>query len=270
MSIFDELAAHQGKTPFASSSEASFFAENAYLLSTADRWRPFSKPSDPFQTIRANIILRALHNKTTIEKAYSSKIKADRDSFANDENKLSVEDYMRNVLVSLPYLTFAGSKVYVPIFPEALNVYYVKSWGKLLMPPYKNLISDFQAMTVDPFDYYGYALYDSYFTRLVPIRRTSRILAAYDYDAEALYFIDDQGRLDARICFFDKGIKAPVKAHMVKRIGAVADCYFANDRPGMIKALIEGNLVSSSLMHQIAGKEIAFETKIGKKEQGDR
>ena len=79
--------------------------------------------------------------------------------------------------------------------------------------------------------------------------------------------INDQGRLDSKICLFDREIKTPVKTHMVKRIEAVADAYLANDKNALIQALVQGNLISSSLMHEILGKQIKFEEK---KNQGDK
>lgn len=269
MSIFDELAKKQQRTPFPSSNEENFFLENTFRLNSSDLWRPFQKPADSFQTVRANIIIRALINKESIEREYLAKTKADKENEGKDIDSLSLADYMSGILSGLPYLSNEQTKIYVPIFPESVNILYSKSWSKLLIPPYKNIIRDYQAITVDPFDYYGYRIYDSYFTRLVPIRKTAKILACYDYDAEAIYFINDQGRLDAKVCLFDQGIKNPVKSHMVKRIEAVADAYLSNDRTAFVKSLVEQNLVSSSLMHKIAGREIAFETRIEKKEKKD-
>lgn len=258
MNLFDDLEAHQRSTPFASSSEAVFYNENAYLLNGVEQWAMFLKPLDSFLTIRANILIRGLLNKERIEKLYRGKIK---EGALPKEERLTLKDYMASGMSSLPYLLYQGEKIYVPFFPVSLNVLYAKEWKKLAIPPYAHLIRDYQAATVDCFDYYGYALYDSYFTRLVPIRKSPKVMAAYDYDAEALYFINDQGRLDAKICLFDREIKTPVKTHMVKRIEAVADAYFAGNRNALIQALVQGNLISSSLMHEILGKEIKFEEK---------
>jgi hypothetical protein len=264
MSFFDELETHQRTTPFATSSEALFYNENAYLLNGVEQWAMFLKPLDSFLTIRANILIRGLLNKARIEKLYQNKIKEEA---LPKEERLSLKDYMASGMTNLPYLIYQNQRIYVPFFPASLNALYAKEWKKLLLPPYAHLIRDYQAATVDCFDYYGYALYDSYFTRLVPIRKSPKVMAAYDYDAEALYFINDQGRLDSKICLFDREIKTPVKTHMVKRIEAVADAYLANDKNALIQALVQGNLISSSLMHEILGKQIKFEEK---KSQGDK
>jgi hypothetical protein len=267
MNLYESLAQAQAKTPFSTSSEATFFAEHSYLLSNVDQWHLFLKPSDSFMTVRANIILRALLNKNAIEHFYFSKLKSLKEN-PSGEN-LSLEEYMKEEMSVLPYLSYLGKKIYVPFFPESLNTIYSEQFAKLTLTPYNRLLSDYQAAAIDPFDYYGYHLFDSYFTKLVPIRSTPKVLAAYDYDAETLYFINDQGRLDAKICFFDKELGKAVKTHMVKRIEAVADAYLDNDRNRLITALVRENLVSSSLMHKIAGKEIRFEEKSEKKKEDE-
>ncbi len=264
MTLFEELETHQRTTPFANSSEALFYNEHSYILSGAEQWAMFLKPLDSFLTIRANILIRALLNKERIEKLYRDKMK---EAELPKEERLSLKDYMASGMSTLPYLLYKGAKIYVPFFPASLNVLYAKDWKKLSTVPYARLVRDYQAATVDAFDYYGFNLYDSYFTRLVVIRKSPKIMAAYDYDAEALYFINDQGRLDAKICLFDREIKTPVKTHMVKRIEAVADAYLSNSRDKLIQSLVQGNLISSSLMHEILGKEIKFEEK---REKGEK
>jgi|LAHS01.1.fsa_nt_gb hypothetical protein len=265
MNLYETLAQNQAQTPFVTSSESTFFADHSFLLADVDQWHLFLKPTDSFMTIRANIILRALLNKSAIEHFYLSKLKTLKENPSEEE--LSLDEFMKEEMSILPYLNYLGKKIYVPIFPESLNTIYSGQFAKLTVSPYKRLLNDYQAAAIDPFDYYGYHLFDSYFTKLVPIRTTPTVLAAYDYDAETLYFINDQGRLDAKICFFDKELGKAVKTHMVKRIEAVADAYLANDRNGLITALVRGNLVSSSLMHKIAGKEIRFAEKSEKKKE---
>jgi hypothetical protein len=264
MSIYDEFETHQKANPFATSSEALFYNEHAYRLSGVEPWANFLKPLDSFSTIRANILLRGLLNKERIEKLFHDKMKEEE---LPHEERLSLRDYMASGMANLPYLLYEGTKIYVPFFPASLNALYAKDWKKLSAAPYARLVRDYQAATIDAFDYYGYTLYDSYFTRLVAIRKTPKVLASYDYDAEALYFINDQGRLDAKICLFDREIKTPVKTHMVKRIEAVADAYLANSKEKMIQALVEGNLISSSLMHEILDKGLKFEEK---REKGEK
>jgi hypothetical protein len=262
MSLYDILAANQRPTSFPHSPEEQFFNRYSYLLAEVELWSRFLKPADPFEVVRANIILRALLNKERIERHFLVKSKAGSSS----EGDLSLEEYMRGSLSELPYLAYEGTKIYVPIFPVSLNLIYGDNFAKLGLPPYKRLIADFEAATVDPFDYYGYRLFDSYFTKLVAVRKTPKVMAAYDYDAECLYFIDDQGRLDAKIAFFDKKMPNPSKTHMIKRIERVADAYLADDRENLLRALVEESLVSSSLIHDILGKDLKYAAKTAEKE----
>lgn len=266
MRLYETLTVHQRPTNFPHSAESTFFNRYAYLLSDNESWEKFLKPTDAFETIRANIILRALLNKMEIEKLFLGYIKASR---AKSKKKIPLESWMEKGMEELPFLSFQGEKIYVPIFPISLNVLYSRDYSKLAVAPYKKLLSDYEAATIDPFDYYGYQIYDSYFTRLVAIRKTPKIMASYDYDAECLYFIDDEGRLDAKISFFDKELKTPVKTHMVKRAERVANAYFADDREALLKALVEENLISSSLVHSILRRQIKENNSFYKKKKDE-
>jgi hypothetical protein len=262
MSLYEVLASHQRPTAFPKSSEALFFNHYSYMLSDNELWARFLKPADTFDTVRANIILRALLNKQEIEKLYAAKSREEK----NGEEVLPLKDFMESGMSDFAYLMWDGKKIYVPIFPRSLNLIYGGDYDKLGQAPYKRLVSDYEAATIDPFDYYGFNLFDSYFTRLVAVRKTPKTMAAYDYDAECLYFINDEGRLDAKIALFDRSIAAPVKTHMIKRIERVADAYLASDREGMMKALVEESLISSSLIHEILGKEIKASSKASDKD----
>jgi len=113
--------------------------------------------------------------------------------------------------------------------------------------PYKRIFKQYEATLIDPFDYYGYHLFISYFTRLVCIKKTSDCAALYDYDARAIYFVNDEGRLDAKVCLFDKELTHPVLSHLLPRIEKVAEAYFLRDKKAFINALFEGELISSDL-----------------------
>ncbi|MCR4561644.1 MAG: hypothetical protein K5694_00340, partial [Bacilli bacterium] len=162
MNLFQYLAKIQRKTSFNKSEEAIFFNEHAYLFAKNDLWVKFPKASDPFDVVRGNIIIRSIINKETIEKAYLQK---QQGLDAGETDSLSLEEYMRDILSSLPYITYENEKIYVPIFPEFLNIFYREEFEKLIQKPYKALLSDFQAAAIDSFDQYGIALFDSYFTK---------------------------------------------------------------------------------------------------------
>jgi hypothetical protein len=255
MSIYEILKRFQRTTAFSSTAEMSYYLENNGVLSSVEAYNRFLKAETRFDIVRANILIRALLNKETIEKLYLLKSKSAKkgdDQIATTP----LEDFMASSMSELPYLTREGKKIYVPIFPTSLNSIYSGDWAKLGLNPYKKLLQEYEAATIDPFEYYGYGLFDSYFTKLVAIRTTPHVMAAYDFDAEAIYFIDDEGRLDAELCLFDKYLRNPSKNHMIKRIEAVVDAYFADDRAGLIKALVDQKLVSSKLMHKLTKADV--------------
>lgn len=266
MNLYATLKLEQSTTKFSSSSEAVFFYEHSYLLSGSDSLSRYDKPATPFDIVRGNIIIRSLLNKTAIEKLYREKARELKET--PKEESTSLTEYMDSAMSEFPYLLYGGKKIYVPLFPSSLNSLYSNRFEKLFEPPYKRLLTSFEAAIIDPFDYYGFSLYDSYFTKFVIVRKTPKCLACYDYDAEALYFINDEGRLDASVALFDKGIKNPTKTHMVKRIEKVSDFYLKDDRLGFMRSLVENGLISSALMRKIAGRDFSSEKSGHKKKEG--
>lgn len=242
----------------------AFFLAHKGILALHQPFERFLKGEDPFMVVRANIILRSLMNKKTIEKLYREKIEN------KGEGLLKMKDFMKQGMSDLPYLLFGGEKIYVPLFPSSLNLIYSQGFEKLLVPPYKSLLAEFDALMVDPFDYYGSAIFDSYFTKLVPIRREGKLLAAYDFDAEALYIIDDEGRLDARLSLFDKYLPHPEKTHMIKRLLALSEAYFHGDKEDLLGSLLSNGFMSLRLSSLLSEEEESFRKRNVLKERDKR
>ena len=120
-----------------------------------------------------------------------------------------------------------------------------------ILYPYNGLMENFKDTVIDPFDMYGFELYNSHFSRLVKIKNVDKETAFFHYDTNTIYFINEQGRLDATIVLFDKHIRHPSYSHMLERIKPVIDAYFAFDREGFIRALRENGFISSHLLHLI-------------------
>lgn len=251
MKLFETLARAQRETPFYHSDEYLFFVRNAYRLNESESFAYLSSPQNPFDVVRANIVIRSLINKEAIERFYRSISKL-KESGKDEDAKL--DEYMKNAMNGLPYLDYGEKKIYVPVFPISLAEIYGQNFEKLSAKPYKRLLNGYQAMLIDCFDYYGYALFSSFFTRLITIKKTQSLLVSYDYDAESLYFINDQGRLESRIAFFDKDLPSPNKNHMVKRIERVATAYLTHDREGLLLALKEEKLISEKLILSLSEK----------------
>lgn len=254
MSLFEEINRAQKKDPFPSSEEAKFYNDHSYLLGTVDAWSNYLKATDSFKIIRANIILKGLLNKKSIEK--SLKFKANQiKKEENTTSVLNIKEFMDDATSTLPFFEHQGKKIFIPFFPLSFNRLYSDEHYKFEIEPYKKMITDFSSAVIDPFDYYGKEIYESHFTRLVTIKKDDKCLCAYDFDAEALYFINNQGRLDVRIAFFDKYLKRPTRTHMITRVEKVAEAYFNNDKEGLKKALVDNKLISKTLMEKIEKKE---------------
>lgn len=246
MDIFAELIRHQRKTRFWNGDEAAFFKEKSYLLGAFEQWTRFLAPKRPFDVIRANIIIRSLENKKAIERWALSYVEA-------SESDSSIKESMAMAMAELPYLNQGNRKIYVTFFPTSLNDIYSGNFRKIRIAPYKRLLSSFEAVMVDPFDYYGAAIYDSHFTKLVPVSLGGDIAAFYDYDAMSIYFVNAQGRLDQEVALFDKWLIHPKKTNLVQRIEKVAKAYIDNDKEAFYKALEEGELVSKKLLDKVRG-----------------
>lgn len=249
MNLFESLIREQRPTDYQRSKDALYFAKHSLRLSSLECFSHLAKASKPFDILRANIALRSLENKETIEKELRNHLKATK-----KEEGLPFKDFWENVLSDLPYFEKNGIKNYVPVFPESLALLYSKDVLKLENEPYKRLLKDYSAILIDPFDYYGYALFDSYFTSLIPIRKNKKGMAAYDVDANRLYFINNEGRLDEEVALFDKKLQNPSKTHLSKRLEKVADAYYSFDKDAFIQALVEESLVSGTLIQEIIKK----------------
>jgi hypothetical protein len=263
MDLFYKLEKKQRPTPFGKSQEMAFYLDNRVLLSNVSGYAPFLKAEDSFNIVRANILIRAIMNKEIIEKAYALKLKEEKkEGLATT----SVKDYMDQAMAELPFLKWKqDQRIYVPIFPANLNVVYAGQFQKLMVPPYLSLLKDYDGVTIDPFDYYGPALFNSYFTKLVEVRSNPSGSAFYDFDAEAVYFVNLQGRLDAKLCLFDRSLHHPSHNHMLKRLFPVVDAYYANDRETMIKALVDNKLISSKEIYKIKSDESKFLASLNRK-----
>jgi hypothetical protein len=249
--LYETLAHHQAKTPFENSQEMSFYTDNIGLISQIEEYEPFLKATNSFEIVRANILIRSFINKTLLEKTYAQTMK----SLRKDETGPSLKEAMEKTLVKLPCLEKNGRKIYLPFFPAALNDIYGRDFEKLGTRAYLGLVNDFEAALVDPFDYYGYEIFDSAFTRLVMIAQTPKVIACYDFDAKSLYFINNEGRLDARLCLFDKDLTHPSSTHMIARLRKVTNAYFADDREGTLQAMVNEKLISSSLANYLIKKK---------------
>lgn len=256
MNLYETLVKNQANViKHFESEDYLFYNENRYLLNNIPLYRFLNIPKNDFDVIRANIILRAILNKKDLDKAIS---------FAYGSSTMKTDEariYITERMVNHPYLLQNNNRIYIPIFSKAINVLYYKDFGKLLKSPYNKLLTDYAASCIDIFEAYNFSLYNSSFTKLVTIYQNKDILVAYHYDFKTLYFINNQGRLDAQIALFDKYMKKIVDNHIMERTKGVIEAYLNDDRETMYKELIKNNLISEKLIYKIKSKEYKFHHK---------
>ena len=239
--LFDYIASKARKRKaFEKSEEFRFFVENRHTLISLPKFvNLFDYEKDTFQVMRANIVLTAYLNKTKMEEA-ANKLQANKDieSFNETISKLS-------------YFEYGNDKIYIPFFDVSLNRVYLNEPEKLMSYPYSELKKSFEDTLIDPFDTYGSRLFDSNFFHLVKVASNDKETAFFHFDSNTIYFVNEQGRLDADIVLFDRHIHHPNYENMLERIKPVIDAYFAFDREAFINALFENGFISSRLLRSI-------------------
>ncbi|HHT66660.1 MAG TPA: hypothetical protein GX010_00275 [Erysipelotrichaceae bacterium] len=235
---------------FEQSEEYRFFIEHRSLLMKIPRFNYlYDIGNEPFEIIRANIVLSACLNKFYLENEVEN-----LKSYIKINNKNSLANLLKTyheIISEQPYYQEGQEKIYIPIFTRALNQIYYKNPEKLLAYPYSGLKENFKDTVIDPFDTYGSELYNSHFTRLVKVMAVDKETAFFHYDTNTIYFVNDQGRLDASIVLFDRYIRHPDYSHMLERMMPVITAYFEFNREQLIRALHENGFISSHLLHLI-------------------
>ena len=253
MDLFSTLEKKQKFTFFNAGSENRFFLSHGSILNTYANFKALSRAQKPFDIIRANVVIRSLLNKQAIEDAFLLSSRQYRHNGELDaEGKAAVVAAVEEAKKGLPYLVVGEKRIYVPTLPKSLNEIYGQNILRLEEKPSKPLLSfASEALMIDPFDTYGWPLFDSYFTNLILVRAVDKTAAMFDYDSLSIYFINYEGRLDAQISLFDRYIGKRTTNHMMERIVPVVDAYFRDDREGLIQNLVQNQLISSRLIYKI-------------------
>ncbi len=256
MDFFQLLEKKQGKTAFLSSSEMKFFLDNSGILGDFPMFARYGKAQKSFDVIRANIIIRSIINKSVLEDAYDKAIRLARKSNAStgDKNEVILTqegmELIRKARESLPYFEEGENRIYIPILSRSINKIYAGDITKLSQRPFRSLLRNVDTMVVDPFDMYGDDLFDSYFTKLISIKKTEKSTAFWDYDAACIYIINKQGRLDVSIALFDRSLKAKKPNHMMSRIVPCVEAFYRGDKEEFQKLLVDKQLISSRLLYR--------------------
>lgn len=271
MDLFQLLEKKQSKTAFQASSEMRFFLDNSGILEDFQMFARFGKAQKSFDVIRANIIIRSIINKRILEDAYEKALRISKKGITNPVEKedfsLTTEglEIIAKARESLPYYEEEGNRIYIPILSRSVNKIYSGDITKLSTRPFRSLLRNVDIMLVDPFDTYGAGLFESYFTKLVCIRKEKNSYAYWDYDAASIYIINNEGRLDVSIALFDRGLKKKSPNHMMSRIVPAVDAFYKGDKNEFEKALVDNQLISSRLIYRNKYDERRLSDKFSKK-----
>lgn len=225
-----------------------YYDQKAHLFSKYPGLAKYDDISSDFALIKAVIILKALNNKMKIEE----------DTYLYQEADLSTKEAIYTIHDRLPYYeTDRGVRIYVPFFTEIYNKCYNGKLSSLLIPPYNTLKVDFINETIDPFDYYGYDIFDSYFTNLLYISKSKEgeIAAFYSIELETIYVIDNQGCLEEKIPIFDDELKSKTKDHLIEYLSSLMSFYFDSNKNAFIDCLYNYKLISNKSYQYIVEKE---------------
>ena len=234
---------------FEKSEEYRFFLENRHLLTRIPRFvNLYDLDGDPFEIMRANIVLQAYINKSKMEQEVHNLSTYINVSKKNHEHFIKS---FHEIILELPYYQEGQEKIFIPFFTRSLNQIYREEPEKLLDYPYSGLAESFKDTVIDPFDTYGSELYNSHFSRLVKVLNVDKETAFFHYDTNTIYFVNEQGRLDGTVVLFDKYLRHPNYSHMLERIKPVVEAYFDFDREGFINALYNNGFISLHLMRLI-------------------
>lgn len=243
------------RNDFEKGEEYTFFLNNRHILVDMPMFAHFNEINkEPFEIMRANIIISSYLNKRKLEEEIhnlSQSIKASK------SNHKAFVDALREKMINESYFQDKDDKIYIPFFNRSLNKIYIDEPEKILTYPYNGLEENYQDTVIDPFDTYGSELYNSRFSHLVKVKSNEKETAFFHYDTNTIYFVNEQGRLDTSVVLFDRYLRHPNYANILERIGPVVDAYFAFNREDFIRNLHQNGFISSHLLHLIRFRDWA-------------
>lgn len=235
---------------YKNSAEYEFFKSNTSYLESYPYLKKYLTVKDDFSLIRSNIIIRSLINKKIIEATYDF-AKATYASKDDKERKELIDEKLKQMKDTLPYILKNETKIYIPIFDFATNVIYEDNIEKIDNYPYSLLRDEFKESMVNPFEYYNSCLFSSSLTSLIYLNSDTTSDAFYHPFFETIYFINHQGELDYFIPIFDDKIFEKNTDNLKERLTKVANSYFEVNRDKMINTLYDEGLISLSLYEQL-------------------
>lgn len=248
MRIFELLEKRKKNRRMHKTDEYKFYSKNSHILDRHPEFARFLGVENAFELIRANIIIRGLLNKQKIEEILDNVT----DDLLKKGKKATDAMYtkaIKNALLEMPHIEDREQVIIIPFFSRAMNVIYLNETEKLLTYPYNELKTNYIDSLIDPFETYNYQLFDSFFTRLVPIASGKTCHAFFSIDALSILVINNQGRLDIEIPLFDRYQKNENVSQVLTRAQSAMQYYFNNDKVAFIRELRKQKLISERMYY---------------------
>ena len=223
MKIYELLLNNRRPHLVMPSREYVYFQENESLLTYVPEIIPFVNSKDEFSLILANIVLESIKNYLAIENYFKEK----------------PLDPLPSIIK--PLFTYNSVAIYCPLFSISNNLLLANDHGAKL-----TLTND----SIDLFETYNFALFESNLTSLVHVGCDEHTSAYYHYDFHTIYIINDQGRIDVRIALFDRHLANPDFRNILERIKPVLAAYYAGDKRAFLYALAKEKLISPKLYNR--------------------
>lgn len=224
MKIFQILKQHQRRNFITGSREYKYYRQHFSLLYEHHALLYFENDKDAYSLIIANVIIETL---LQIEK-----LKKMSYALLNKEDKLTSFVHLDTVIT-------------VPLFSVSNNLLITKEH----LPNF-----DLNHYLVDFLELYNFSLLESNFTSLVLFYEHNNTRAYFHYDFNTVFIVNNQGRLDARICLFDEYLHAPNYENIKERVIPALNAYYALDRKGFVETLYKNELISQKLFTKITRK----------------
>lgn len=239
MKLYEYLYLQRNKKFFNNSEEFIFFRNYKRVLENEPSFLIYADNEDLFDIIKANIIIKGIINKNTLEQIIEEEF-LNKNFNTNEE----IIENIRERSLDLPYLKVEDQKIFIPFFNRSTNLVYSKNYEEIMNEPYLDLRKKFAPFIVNPFETYQIDLFDSLFTKFVRVMEDETSVAFYHYDLRTIFIINKQGYLDNYICLFDKHLKNPSEDRIIDRIKLVVKEYYDNNLTGFLYSMYENNLIS--------------------------
>jgi len=237
--------------------EQLYYNENATLFTT--KTNAYVDSNSLFELIRADVILGMLENR--------ERIFAGIEDFQPD--KLRRPLVIQSLFRLSPYLLLEdGTKIYLPFYSREINRALLEDPSSFREGKYRPLLDAPDSAYEDPFDTYGARLYDSLFTRLLPLPEVSRDFLAFYHPAfETLFLIDRDGKNARMLPVFDEKQVLPEKENLIARLTVIAKDVAEGDEEGTLDDLRKEGLMSDSLYEEVQHRLYKVQRKRARREQ---